>query len=97
MIVWNILRKIILIPVILALTMIEWCGTFLTGVANMVIGLIALLLIVIAGLSAVMGIASGTECLRMAGIALGCVVLSNLLILIVGMIGGIRNMLIEYL
>ena len=71
MIVWSILRKLILIPIIIALTLIEWCSGFLTGIANTIINLIVILLMAIAGLSAVMGIASGTEFLRMVVIALG--------------------------
>ena len=97
MIVWSILRKLILIPIIIALTLIEWCGTFLAGMASMIINLIAILLLVMAGLSAIMGLASGMECLRMVGIALGAVIVSNLLICMIGVIGGIRTVLIEYL
>ena len=97
MIVWSILRKLILIPIIIALTLIEWCGTFLAGMASMIINLIAILLLVMAGLSAIMGLASGTECQRIIGIALGAVIVSNLLICTVGVIAGIRTALIEYL
>ena len=97
MIVWSILRKLILIPLIIALTLIEWCGTFLTGMTSMFINLIAILLLVIAGLSALMGLASGMECLRMIGIALGVVIVSNLLICMVGVIGAARRILTDYL
>ena len=97
MIVWCILRKLILIPIIIALTLIEWCGTFLTGMASMFINFIAILLLVIAGLCALMRLASGTECLRIVGIALGAVIISNLLICMVGVIGGIKTVLIESL
>lgn len=97
MIVWGTLRKLILIPIIIALTLIEWCGTFLVGMANMMINLIAILLLVIAGLCALMGLASGTECLRIVGIALGAVILSKLLICMVGVIGAARRILTDYL
>ena len=97
MIVWSILRKLILIPIIIALTLVEWCGAFLAGIANTIINLIAILLMAVAGLSAVMGIASGTECLRMAATALGAVIISNLLACVVSVIGAAKLILMEHL
>ena len=97
MIVWSILRKLILIPIIIALTLVEWCGTFLTGIANAIITIIAILLIVLAGLSAIMGLASGMECLRIAGIALGCIIAGNILVLCASMVIVVRDYLIEHL
>ena len=66
MILWSILRKLILISIIIVLTLIEWCDAFLTGVANMIINLFAMFLLIAAGLIAVMGIASGSECWKMS-------------------------------
>ena len=97
MIVWSILRKLILIPIIIILTLLEWCGTFLAGIASMIINLLAVLLLIIAGLSAVFGIAGGAECWRMVAIALGAVIVSNSLICVVGVIGAAKLILIEYL
>ena len=97
MIVWSVLRKLIQIPIIVALTLIEWCGIFLTGMANAIINLIAILLLVIAGLSALTGLASGAECLRFVGIAIGAVIVCNLLICMVGVIGAARRILTDYL
>jgi len=51
----------------------------------------------IAGLSALMGIASGTECLRIAGIALGCIIAGNMLVLCASMVIVVRDYLIEHL
>ena len=92
---WGILRKAVLLPVIIALTLAEWGGTFLAGTINFVINLIALLLLLVAGLSALLGIASGMEALRMVAVALGAVVVSNLLICMVGVIRAARLILIE--
>ena len=80
MIIMIILRKLILIPIIIVLTLIKWCGTYLAGLASVIINLISILLLVLAGLSTLMGIASGMECLRIAGIALGCVIAGNMLV-----------------
>ena len=95
--VLGILRKVILIPIIIALTLIEWRGTFLAGMTSVIINLIALLLLVIAGLSALMGLASSMECLRIVGIALGSIVMGNLLVLCASAVIVIRDHLIELL
>ncbi|MBQ9268237.1 MAG: hypothetical protein IJ206_01840 [Oscillospiraceae bacterium] len=97
MTIWSILRKLILIPIIIVLTLIEWCGAFLTGIANAIITIIAVLLILVAGLSAIMGLASGMECLRIAGIALGCIIAGNMLVLCASMVIVVRDYLIEHL
>jgi len=97
MTIWSILRKLILIPIIIALTLIEWCGAFLTGIANVIIAMIAILLIMVAGLSAIMGLAGGMECLRIAGIALGCIIAGNMLVLCACMVIVVRDYLIERL
>ena len=97
MIVWNILRKIILVPIVIVLTLVEWCGTFLTGIIYYAINLIALLLFLVAGLSSLLGIASGAEVLRIVVVALGAVIVNNLLIIVVGSIKVARRILTEYL
>ena len=97
MILRNILRKLVLLPIIVALTLIEWCGVFLTGIASTIINLIAVLLVLVAGLSAVMGLASGAECLRMVGLALGGVIVSNLLVLCASIVIAVRDHLIDLL
>ena len=51
----------------------------------------------IAGLSALMGLASGMECLRMAGLALGCIIAGKLLVLCSSMVTVVRGYLIEHL
>ena len=97
MIVWNIFRKLILIPVIMALTLIEWAGAFLAGMVNTAINLVAILLIAIAVLLVAMEVTSGMECLRMVALATGAVIVSNLLVCVVSVIGAIRRILMEHL
>ena len=95
MIVWDILRKLILILIIIALTMIEWCSRFLTGIASILINLIAGLCLIAAVASYLLGIFSGMECLRAVGIALGGVIIGNLLACCVGVISAIRDLLMD--
>ena len=94
-IVWDILRKLILVPIIIVLTLIEWCTGFLTGMASIAINLIAGLCLIAAVASYFLGIFSGMECLRAVGIALGGIIIGNLLASCVGVITAIRNLLMD--
>ena len=97
MIVWCILRKLVLIPVIIVLTLIKWCGIFLVDVARTVINVLAVILLIAAGLSALIGIASGMGCWRMVGIALGGVIVGNVLALCTSAVIAVRDRLKELL
>ena len=95
MIVWDILRKLILVPIIIVLTLIEWCASFLTGMASIAINLISGLCLIAVVASYLLGIFSGMECLHAVGIALGGVIIGNLLASCVGIISAIRNLLMD--
>ena len=58
---------------------------------------VSILLLVLAGLSTLMGIASGMECLRIAGTALGCIIAGKMLVLCASMVIVVRDYLIEHL
>ena len=94
-IVKTLLRKMLLIPIIITLTLIEWCGIFLTGIINTIINLIAILLMLAAGLTTLMGLSNGIQCIRMIATAFGAVIISNLMVYIVSVIGAARTVLMK--
>lgn len=97
MIVWNILRKIILVPIIIVLTLIEWCGTFLTGLLSIVVNSIAGMLLLVTITSYLLGLFTGMEALRNTAILLVAVVGCNLMVCMMGIIKAVRAFVIEQL
>ena len=70
----RVLRMLLKIPALLMLllfSLLQWIGTFLTGFAGGVFGVLSLLFALVAGASFLFGIASGPEALKM--LALGFV------------------------
>ena len=63
--VLKLIGKIMMLPVILAVTLIQWFITFLVGVSSAVFYLLAGLFLVVAVLSYLMGLSDGPEVLRM--------------------------------
>lgn len=82
----RIVLKIVLLPIIIALTLIEWCGIFLIGTTQVIVNFIAALLFVVIVLSYFMGLFAGMECLRDIGIVLIFVIASNLLVWMLGVL-----------
>lgn len=76
----RIILKIISVPVLIVMTLIEWCGIFLVGTAQAVVNFIAGLLFIVIVLSYLIGLFSGMECLRDIGIVLIFVIACNLLV-----------------
>ena len=76
----RIVLKIVSLPILIAMTLIEWCGILLIGTARTVVNLIASLLFIVIVLSYLMGLFSGMECLRDIGIVLIFVIACNLLV-----------------
>ena len=62
----RLLLKIVLFPVVLALTLIQWAGEFLIGLSSVILNLIAGLILLIAVLAYLMGISDGHEALIIA-------------------------------
>ena len=63
--VLKLIGKIMMLPVILAVTLIQWFITFLVGFSSAVFYLLAGLFLVVAVLSYLMGPSDGSEVLRM--------------------------------
>ena len=64
----RILRKLLKVPVLLMLplfSMLQWVGIFLTVLAGSILNLLAFLFAFTAGASYLMGLASGSEALKM--------------------------------
>ena len=68
----KLIGKIILIPIMLALTLIQWAGIFLNSISGVILGILAFIFALTGIASLVCGLASGPEALRM--IAIGFVI-----------------------
>ena len=67
----RVLRILLKIPALLMLllfSLLQWIGTFLTGFAGGVFGVLSLLFALVAGASFLFGIASGPEALKMLAV-----------------------------
>ena len=72
MIFLKIIAKILLIPVIVALTAIQWIGIFLNSISGVILGILAFIFSLTGIASLAFGLASGPEALKM--IAAGFVI-----------------------
>ena len=64
----RILKKLLKVPALLMLplfSLLQWIGIFLTGLAGSILNLLAFLFAFTAGASYLMGLASGSEALKM--------------------------------
>ena len=74
----RILRKLLKVPALLMLplfSVLQWIGIFLTGLAGSILNLLAFLIAFTAGASYLMGLASGSESLKMLAIGFVFVIL----------------------
>lgn len=65
MILLKIIAKILLIPVIVVLTMVQWAGIFLNSLSGVVLGILAFIFAMTGIASLMFGLASGSEALKM--------------------------------
>ncbi len=72
MIVLKIIAKILLLPVVATLTLIQWAGIFLNSISGVILGILAFIFALTGIASLVFGLASGPEALKM--IAAGFVI-----------------------
>lgn len=77
----KLLMKVIVFPVMLTMTLIQWVGEFLIGLSSVILNLIAGLILLIAGLAFLLGIIDGQEALIMA--------LTGFLFFLIPRIGGV--------
>ncbi len=68
----KLIGKIILIPIMLALTLIQWAGIFLNSISGVLLGILAFVFALTGIASLVFGLVSGPEALKM--IAIGFVI-----------------------
>ena len=62
----KLLMKVIVFPVMLTMTLIQWAGEFLIGLSSVILNLIAGLILFVAGLAFLLGISAGHEALIIA-------------------------------
>ena len=72
MTVLKIIVKILLFPVVAALTLIQWAGIFLNSISGVILGILAFIFALTGIASLAFGLASGPEALKM--IAAGFVI-----------------------
>jgi len=72
MIFLKIIAKVLLLPVIVVLTAIQWIGIFLNSISEVILGILAFIFALTGIASLVFGLASGPEALKM--IAAGFVI-----------------------
>ena len=65
MIVLKIILKILLIPVIVVLTLVQWAGIFLNSISSVILEILAFIFALTGIASLVFGLASGSEALKM--------------------------------
>ena len=65
MYVLKLIMKIVMLPVVVAVTLVQWFMAFLVGFSSAVFYLLAGLFLLVAVLSYLMGLSSGAEALRM--------------------------------
>ena len=68
----KLIGKIVLIPIMLALTLIQWIGIFLNSISGVILGILAFIFALTGIASLAFGLASGPEALKM--IAAGFVI-----------------------
>ena len=61
----KLIGKIILMPIMLALTLIQWIGIFLNSISGVVLGILAFIFALTGMASLIFGLASGLEALKM--------------------------------
>ena len=68
MFVLKLLLKILVFPVMLIVTVLQWFGVFLVGFSSAVFNILAGLFLLVAGSSYFLGLASGIEALKMLAV-----------------------------
>ena len=68
MLILKLIAKIITLPILAVVMLIQWIGIFLTGLAGGIFGILSLLFALVAGASFLFGIASGPEALKMLAV-----------------------------
>ncbi|MBQ1368531.1 MAG: hypothetical protein IIY45_10680 [Firmicutes bacterium] len=72
MVVLKVIAKILLFPVVVALTVIQWVGIFLNSISGVILGILAFIFALTGISSLAFGLVSGPEAIKM--IAAGFVI-----------------------
>ena len=65
MTVLKVIAKLLLFPVVVALTLIQWAGIFLNSISGVILGILAFIFALTGIASLAFGLASGPEALKM--------------------------------
>ncbi|NLT41022.1 MAG: hypothetical protein GXX89_11285 [Clostridiales bacterium] len=90
MILLRLLLKLVLIPVMLAVTLLQWVGIFLTSVSSAIFFILSGIVFLIAVLSWVFQIAPGAEVVKMLAIAFAVFIVPHIGEWIVGRIADLN-------
>ena len=91
------IAKIFVLPVLLAVIVIQWIGAFLTGLAGAVLGLLSALFSFVAGATFLLGLASGPEVLKMLAVGFVLFILPHIAEWIVIRITALRCNLADFI
>ena len=64
----KLILKALTLPLIAAVTLFQWIGIFLTGLAGGILNILAFLFALVAGAAFLMGLASGSEVLKLLAV-----------------------------
>lgn len=90
MVLLRLLLKLIFIPVMLAVTLLQWVGIFLTTFSNIIFYILSGIVFLIAILSWVFQIAPGMEVLKMLAIAFAVFIVPHIGEWLVGRIAALN-------
>ena len=93
MTVVRFMLKVVLLPALLIVTLIEWIGIFLTSFASVLFYLFAGLCFILAVFSYLAGISTGPEALQMLVIGFITFILPHLAAWVIGGIGALKDRL----
>lgn len=69
MLILKVIAKIMLLPVLITVILIQWIGIFLNSISGVVMGILAFVITLTGVASLLFGLASGGECLKMLAAA----------------------------
>ena len=93
----KLIAKIVLLPAMIAVILVQWIGIFLTGIAGGIFGILSLLFALVAGASYLFGIASGPEALKMLAVGFVLFILPHIAERIIIGITALRCNLVDFI
>lgn len=97
MMIIRLIGKILALPVILALILMQWIGTFCTGIVEVILGILSFLFWALAILGYLMGICSGQEAWQMILIAFVAFIIPHICAWFIEWIVDLRLILADFL